>query len=113
MTPTLFPSVFTIEIDGRPTVTFEAKSLRAANELCNAPGLRDDFLLTHSNGAPLWNGKAELRARMAYEDEIAMFGDASKEAQSSDELVLVYLVELDGGETGEDSELGSFPAQGA
>ena len=39
MTPTLFPSVFTIEIGGTPTVTFEAKSLREASEICNAPWL--------------------------------------------------------------------------
>ena len=37
MTPTLFPSIFTIEIGGKPTVTFEAKSLREASEICNAP----------------------------------------------------------------------------
>ena len=37
MTPTLFPSIFTIEIGGKPTVTFEAKSLREASEICNTP----------------------------------------------------------------------------
>ncbi len=110
MTPTLFPSVFTIEIDGRPTVTFEAKTLGEANEFCNAPWLRDDFVLAHSNGAPLWNGKAELRARIAYEEEIATFGDATKDVEPSDGLALVYLVELDDGETGENSEPGAFPA---
>ena len=67
----------------------------------------------HSNGAPLWNGKAELRARMAYEDEIAMFGNASKDVQPSDGLALIYLVELDGSDIGGDSEPDSFPAQGA
>ena len=73
MTPTLFPSVFTIEIGGTPTVTFEAKSLREANEICNAPWLREDFASAHFNGAPLWDGKAPLRARMGYADEIATF----------------------------------------
>ena len=66
MTPTLFPSVFTIEIGGKPTVTFEAKSLREASEICNAPWLGEDFASAHSNGAPLWDGKAQLRARMGY-----------------------------------------------
>jgi hypothetical protein len=37
-----------------------------------------------SDGAPLWDGKAELRARIALPDE-----------QPSDGLMLVYLVELD------------------
>jgi hypothetical protein len=111
MTPTLFPSVFTIEIGGKPTVTFEAKGLRDANEICNAPWLRGDLALIHSNGTPLWDGKAELTARMGCEDEIATFGDASKDAGPSDGLLLVYLVELDDNDTGENYELGSTPTQ--
>ena len=109
MTPTLFPSVFTIEIGGTPTVTFEAKSLREANEICNAPWLREDFTSTHSNGALLWDGKAPLRARMGYADEIATFGDAAKDAQPSDGMLLVYLVELDDDDTAENSEPSSLP----
>ena len=111
MTPTLFPSVFTIEIGRTPTVTFEAKSLREANEICNAPWLREDFTSTHSNGAPLWDGKAPLRARMGYADEIATFGDASKGAKPSDGMLLVYLVELDDDHTTENSEPSSATQQ--
>ncbi|MGF6312059.1 hypothetical protein ABIB82_006090 [Bradyrhizobium sp. i1.8.4] len=107
MTPTLFPSVFTIEIDGKPTLTFEAKSLREASEICNAPWLREDFVSAHSNGSPLWDGKAELRARMGYEDEIATFSEASKDAQPSDGMLLVYLVELDDNDGAENSESNS------
>ena len=43
-------------------------------------------------------------ARMGYEDEIATFGDASKDAQPSDGMLLVYLVELDDNDTAENSE---------
>jgi hypothetical protein len=111
MTPTLFPSVFTIEIGGKPTVTFEAKSLREASEICNAPWLGEDFTSAHSNGAPLWDGKAQLRARMGYENEIATFSDVSKDAQPSDGMLLVYLVELDDNDTAENFEPTSFPRQ--
>jgi hypothetical protein len=104
MTPTLFPSIFTIEIGGTPTVTFEAKSLREASDICNASWLRDDVASAHSNGVPLWDGKALLRARMAYEDEIETFSDASKGTQSSDGMLMVYLVELDDNDTAENSE---------
>nr|WP_044587841.1 hypothetical protein [Bradyrhizobium sp. LTSPM299] len=111
MTPTLFPSVFTIEIGGTPTVTFEAKSLREANEICNAPWLGEDFTSANSNGTPLWDGKALLRARMGYADEIATFADASKDAQPSDGMILVYLVELDDDDTAENSEPSSATHQ--
>jgi hypothetical protein len=107
MTPTLFPSGFTIEIGGKPTVTFEAKSLREASEICNAPWLREDFASAHSYGAPLWDGKAELRARIGDEAEIATFSEASKDAQPSDGMLLVYLVELDDNDSAEDSEASS------
>ena len=111
MTPTLFPSVFTIEIGGKPTVTFEAKCLREASEICNAPWLGEDFTSAHSNGAPLWDGKAPLRARMGYADEIATFDDASRDTQPSDGMLLVYLVELDDNDSAEGSEPNSFPQQ--
>ncbi|MGY4497037.1 hypothetical protein ACVWYH_000964 [Bradyrhizobium sp. GM24.11] len=103
MTPTLFPSIFTIEIGGKPTVTFEAKSLREASEICNAAWLGEDFAAAHSHGAPLWDGKAALRARMGYADEIATFSEAYKDAQRSDGMLLVYLVELDDDDTAENS----------
>ncbi len=111
MTPTLFPSIFTIEIGGLPTVTFEAKNLREASEICNAPWLRDDFASAYTNGAPLWDGRAQLRVRMGYEGEIATFSDASKDAQPSDGMLLVYLVELDDNDTVENSEPSSFSQQ--
>ena len=110
MTPTLFPSVFTIEIGGTPTVTFEANGLREASEICNAPWLGEDFTSAHSNGAPLWDGKAPLRARMGYADEIATFGDASKDAQPSDGMLMVYLVELGDNNSAENSEPSSATA---
>jgi hypothetical protein len=109
MTPTLFPAVFTIEIGGKPTVTFEAKGLREASKICNAPWLGEDFTSAHSNGAPLWDGKAPLRARVGYADEIATFDDAFKDAQPSDGMLLVYLVELDDNDIAENSEPNSFP----
>lgn len=103
MTPTLFPSTFAIEIGGTPTETFETKSLREVSDICSAPWLRDDVASAHSNGAPLWDGIVPLRVRMGYEDEIATFSDASKGTQSSDGMWMVYLVELDGNDTAENS----------
>jgi hypothetical protein len=52
----------------------------------------------------LWDGKAELRARIGYEAEIATFSEASKDAQPSDGMLLVYLVELDDNDIAENSE---------
>jgi hypothetical protein len=51
-----------------------------------------------------------LRARIALPDESALFAEAKNTGQPSDGLMLVYLVELDGGETDEQPvDPGAFP----
>jgi hypothetical protein len=67
MSANLLPSVFTIEIGGTPTLTFEAQNLREAQELCHEEWLKDDLADAKSDGAPLWDGKVELRARTRYQ----------------------------------------------
>jgi hypothetical protein len=110
MTAIALPSVFTIEIGGTPTLTFEAQNLRQAYELCHEKWLKEDLAEAKSDGAPLWDGKSKLRARIALPDESALFAEAKNGGQPSDGLMLVYLVELDGGETDEQPvDPGAFP----
>jgi hypothetical protein len=96
MTANALPSIFTIEIGGTPTLTFEAYHLREAHELCHEQWLKDDLAAAKSDGVSLWDGKALLRARIALPDESALFAEAKNKGQPSDGLMLVYLVELDG-----------------
>jgi hypothetical protein len=104
------PTIFTIEIGDRPTLTFEAQSLREAHELCREQWLKDDLAEAKSGGVPLWDGKATLRARIALPDESAVFAEAKNNGQLSDGLMLVYLIELDGGATDEEPvDPGAFP----
>ena len=59
----------------------------------------------------MWDGKAKLRARIALPDESVVFSEAKNSGQPSDGLMLVYLVELDGGETDEQAvDPGTFPS---
>jgi hypothetical protein len=46
-------------------------TLREAQELCHEQWLKDDLAEAKSDGAPLWDGKAKLRVRMARLDESA------------------------------------------
>jgi hypothetical protein len=94
-------SGFTIETGGRPTLTFEVHNPREAHELCHTEWLKQDLSPAKSEGASLWDGKAKLRARIALPEESASFAEAKNSGQPSDGLVLVFLVELDGGETDE------------
>lgn len=94
---TLLPTIFTLDIDGRPTLAFEAKNLRESQQLCHEHWLLQDIAGLMSNGAPLWDGKARLRSRRSTEDEIAAYREAAARdtAQLEDDLLLAYLVELD------------------
>src|SRR4051794_18058852 len=68
----LLPGVFALDIGGKPTLTFEAKNLREAWEVCHEAWLKDDIRRLRSNTLPLWDGKARIRARYASESETAL-----------------------------------------
>jgi hypothetical protein len=103
MIANLSRSIFTIEIGDTPTLAFEAQSFREARELCHEQWLKDDLAEAKADGVPLWDGKAKLRARPALPNEIALFNGAKNNGGPSDGLMLVYLVELDGEATDEES----------
>ena len=87
--------IFTIEVDGRPTVSFEARQLREASELCKEEWFRSDLNALKSNDEPVCRIGAKLKARIATEGERARYREASQEVEASDDIVMVYLVELD------------------
>ena len=96
MTSSSLGLIFTIEVDGVPTVAFEARQLREAAELCKEDWLRDDLNALSSNGVPLCGIGSKLRARIANEPERLAYREAANGAQLSDDILLAYLVELDG-----------------
>jgi hypothetical protein len=97
MMANLLPAVFTLDIGDKPALTFEAKNLREAWEICHERWLHEDIASLSSNETPLWDGKVVLRSRYATEAEIAVYRQGAADAeQASGDLVLVYLVELDG-----------------
>ena len=96
MMPSPFGLIFTIEIDGKPTIAFEVRQLREAAELCKEEWLRADLNTLSSNGVPLCRIGSKLRARIANERERATYQEAAQSAQPIDEMLFAYLVELDG-----------------
>ena len=110
MTADVGPTIFTIEIGGTPTLTLEVQNLRVAQKLCREQWLKEDLAEAKSNGVPLWDGKASLRARAALPNESAVFAEAQNNGHPSDGMMLVYLVELDGEAANEEPvDPGAFP----
>jgi hypothetical protein len=74
--------VFMIEVDGKPTLTFEARQLREAAELSKEEWLRADLNTLYSNGIPLCGIGSKLKARTATRPERQITGKPSKMQKS-------------------------------
>ena len=85
--------VFALDVDGRPTLAFEANGRREARELCKEEWLRADLSLQTSNGSPICRPDSKLAVRRATADEVEVFYQSAETETPSDELLLAYLVE--------------------
>jgi hypothetical protein len=93
---TELPRIFTLEIDGRPTLVFEAAGLAEANEFCVDPDFRSDLGALTSDGVAICAEGATLMPRPALQDEIAAYQRAVGLAPPSDEPTTVFLIKVDG-----------------
>ena len=88
--------IFTLEIGGKPTVSFVA-SVREAQELLKEAWLLEDLRGLTSEGNALWDGSKPLRARPASEHEAERYRDIAAEVEEeASDILLAFLVTLDG-----------------
>jgi hypothetical protein len=85
--------VYTLEIGGKPVLTFPARSFREAQSLLKEDWLLNDLRDLRSRGASVWDGKTKLVVRNADAAEGDRFGRESKR-DTGDDLPIVYLIEL-------------------
>jgi hypothetical protein len=62
-------SVFTIEINGRPTLALQAKRHKDAERLCEHSQLRTRLSAITSHGSPLCDASATMKLRLATAEE--------------------------------------------
>jgi hypothetical protein len=96
MTSSRVGVIFAMDVDGKPTIAFEAKNFREALELCKEEWLHVDLSVLKSNGVPLWKVGGKLTVRKATESEKWIYEEADQSVQAPNDLVLAYLIELDG-----------------
>jgi hypothetical protein len=94
---TSFSGVFTVEVDGRPILAFEASGTRRAQQLCKETWLNDDLTMLKSGGVSLRTANSELSVRPATTEEAIVFVRVAGTTKPNDDLTLAYLVNLDGG----------------
>ena len=88
--------VFVLDIDGRPTLAFEAPSLAEAQEICCDADLRTDLMALTSDGTPVCMPNSALVPRVAAREEIAAFRHAVEKAPASDQPTMTFLIKIDG-----------------
>src|ERR1700688_3529748 len=89
-------SIFTIEVEGKPTLAFEAKRYSEAEAICGDEGLRAKLSSLKSGEVPVCGDNSILDVRLAHPDEAALFRHATGASEPTDDLMLTYLIELDG-----------------
>jgi hypothetical protein len=90
------PQIFTLEINGRRTLVFEAIGLAEACEICSDADLRSDLGALTSDGISICADNATLAPRPAVPEEIAAFRHAVELAPASDEPTMAFLIKIDG-----------------
>jgi hypothetical protein len=90
-------SVYTVDIDGKPIVSFEATTHREAQELIKEDWFLRDLMVLVSEGQFLWDGKTSIRVRIATDAESACYREVAAESEEEGrDIVLAFLVTLDG-----------------
>lgn len=94
MKPKTQALIYTILADDQPIVAIEATRTEA-RELCNEQWFREELSLFKWQGEPIYRLGIQLRARPATEDEWVKYDAASREAGKSEDILFVYLIDLD------------------
>jgi hypothetical protein len=88
--------LFTLEINGRPTLVFEAMEFAEAGEISLDPDLRSDLRTLTADGIPICPLDATFSPRPATQEEIVVFERAVELAPASEEPTIAFLIKLDG-----------------
>src|SRR5260370_5666061 len=87
-------SIWTLEIDGKPTLAFEAMKYREADEICHQEWLRLELDQRKINNVPLCGADSHLRIRLAPPAEMILYPQAAENNKLSD-VRAPHLIEVD------------------
>jgi hypothetical protein len=88
-------SIFTMEINGRPTLALQAKRYADAERICEPDRLRAQLSTITSHGTPLCDARATMKLRLATAEEASLYRRATQSVEPSSDTSVVYLVDLD------------------
>jgi hypothetical protein len=88
-------SVFTLEINGTPTVSLQARRYCEARHFFQKERLRADLTAATSHGVPSCDAGAKMRVRLATFTEADLYRKATKSFPSTKKFAVMYLVDRD------------------
>jgi hypothetical protein len=65
----IFSRIFALDVNAKPTLTFEVRNTREAQQLCKEPWLRADMNSLKSNGILICDDTAKFSVRHATTEE--------------------------------------------
>ena len=87
--------LYTLVIEGKPTLAFKARNLQEAQSLTREAWLQDDLQQLRSQDKAVWDGKAPLGVRLADDAEVGWYERETKAMPPDpDELAIVYLIDV-------------------
>jgi hypothetical protein len=86
--------IYTILADDKPVAALESSGLEA-RELLKERWFLQELTALKVDGEPIYKPGTRLRARPATEEEWAVYDQETKTAEPGEEILFVYLLDLD------------------
>jgi len=90
------PRIFTVNVDGRAIIAFNAGNEEEARGIAALPEFRSDLEELTSQGMPICSGASRITLRSATPTEIGAFNSAMERTPALDATTFVFLIEVDG-----------------
>ncbi|KRR18691.1 hypothetical protein [Bradyrhizobium retamae] len=87
--------IFTLDINGRPTLALQAQNIEFARGMCAVPDFRLDLYEITSDGVPICPVDSVFGLRPATKKEVAAFERAVGLAPAADDFTFVMLIKVD------------------
>lgn len=88
--------IFTLEIDGKPTLALEAHDIGFARGICALSDFRLDLSEITSGGVTVCPANSVFKVRSATKEEAAAFNRAISLAPRQDDFTFAFLIAVDG-----------------
>jgi hypothetical protein len=87
--------IFTLDINGRPTLALQAPNIEFARGMCAVPDFRLDLCEMTSDGVAVCPADSLFELRPATKEEVAAFKRAVGLALPADDFTFAFLIKVD------------------